>query len=360
MKYLFFDTEAASSKGSSKICEFGYVITNEHFDILAEENILINPNIESKDWDWYVVRKILTYKKKEYESEQIFTSYYEKIKDVLLSVNYIFGHSTINDVKSINDEIRRYGLEHINYDFFDIKKIYDGYAKAKGIGLNQILSNLQIEGDPNIHNAKVDAYNTMLSLKKMVNTLEITIDELITLLPDSKDSTENGVIDSSLNIIKRKKTRVEQLLAENKLLHDKQLNKLYLKYIARMNKRQLVDIDIFKGKRICISLNYEEAHLKEILLIIKTIASYGGKYTRKSSECDIFVVWEEENHADNIRRCSRHEYVIKAIENEKKIEIIQFQSFLDMLNITKKTLLECKIAEFDLYPIYENSMIKAQ
>ena len=35
LKYLFFDLEYANSKGGiNKICEFGYVITNENFDVI--------------------------------------------------------------------------------------------------------------------------------------------------------------------------------------------------------------------------------------------------------------------------------------------------------------------------------------
>ena len=41
MRYLFFDIECAD--GNFKICEFGYVITDESFNILTKKNILINP-----------------------------------------------------------------------------------------------------------------------------------------------------------------------------------------------------------------------------------------------------------------------------------------------------------------------------
>ena len=44
MKYLFFDLEFASSKGDREhICEFGFVVTNEQFDILDRGNFIINP-----------------------------------------------------------------------------------------------------------------------------------------------------------------------------------------------------------------------------------------------------------------------------------------------------------------------------
>ena len=43
MKYLFFDLEYATSKGGNiKICEFGYVVTDENFQILDRDNFIIN------------------------------------------------------------------------------------------------------------------------------------------------------------------------------------------------------------------------------------------------------------------------------------------------------------------------------
>lgn len=77
MKYLFFDLEYATSKGRNiKICEFGYVVTNERFEIIKKGNFIIDPYINRCDWDWRVVKKILTRKVKEYESMPRFDEYY--------------------------------------------------------------------------------------------------------------------------------------------------------------------------------------------------------------------------------------------------------------------------------------------
>ena len=44
MKYLFFDIECSVvSKKAAKICAFGYCLTDEKFDILEKEDLLINP-----------------------------------------------------------------------------------------------------------------------------------------------------------------------------------------------------------------------------------------------------------------------------------------------------------------------------
>ena len=55
MKYLFFDLEFATSRsGILKICEFGYVLTNESFEIIKRDNLIIDPYIAIRDWDYRV------------------------------------------------------------------------------------------------------------------------------------------------------------------------------------------------------------------------------------------------------------------------------------------------------------------
>lgn len=44
MRLLFFDIECANHyNGKGKICEVGYIITDEKFNILARKDIPINP-----------------------------------------------------------------------------------------------------------------------------------------------------------------------------------------------------------------------------------------------------------------------------------------------------------------------------
>ena len=60
MKYLFFDVECASVHRGSKMCSFGYVLTDENLKIIDSKDIMINPNSE---WDWYALEHILAHPK---------------------------------------------------------------------------------------------------------------------------------------------------------------------------------------------------------------------------------------------------------------------------------------------------------
>ena len=163
MKYLFFDLEYATSKGGNiKICEFGYVLTNEKFEILNKGNFIIDPYIHKSDWDWRVVKKILTRKVKEYGSMPRFDKYYFDIKDLINSADYVIGQSLDGYAKALNDECQRYELDSIDFDFYDIKKLYMEYKNTKAeISVDNIMKSFNSQGDERAHDAEADAYNTI-------------------------------------------------------------------------------------------------------------------------------------------------------------------------------------------------------
>lgn len=44
MDYVFFDIECANCiEGQAKICSFGYVVTDEQFDVIEREDLIVNP-----------------------------------------------------------------------------------------------------------------------------------------------------------------------------------------------------------------------------------------------------------------------------------------------------------------------------
>ena len=124
MKYLFFDLEFASSKHGSKICEFGYVITDEKFDVIKRNNLIIDPNIKGADWDYYVLKNILTRSRKEYETKENFEYHYEQINWIIKQADYIFGHTMDSDAKALDDDCKRYNLPSIDFIFYDINRLY--------------------------------------------------------------------------------------------------------------------------------------------------------------------------------------------------------------------------------------------
>ncbi len=212
MKYLFFDCEFASSlKRKEKICEFGYVLVDEKFNVLGAGNFIMNPYIPNNEWDWYALKHVLTRKKEEYLSKPNFPYFYKKILNLLNDADLILGYSVSADVHAVNCEFERYKLTPKDFIFFDIKDLYKEFAKLeKIVSLENALKEQKIYGNPNNHDAEADAYNTMLLAECIENKCDKSLSELLDSCPSSKDQTTNLTIASLLRIEQEKAERKKQ------------------------------------------------------------------------------------------------------------------------------------------------------
>lgn len=366
MKYLFFDCEFASCKdGKEKICEFGYVVVDENFKELYKGNMIINPNIPANEWDYFALKKILTRKKEVYESKYIFPVFYERIAALIKGSDYVFGHSVSSDVHAVNCECERYGLPLLNYEFYDIKEMYKEYNATKSaVSVENIMSDLGIEGDNNKHDAGADAYNTMLELKTMVERLEITVQELIEICPKSKDFISDGKIDSKVRCeqhrIERHKAMMEGDYSDGTnemfILKRHSNKKTFLQFIDNVQPTA-PGKNIFQGKNISISLNYEGTHFKEMMNLVQIIKNEGGTYVLKGSESDIFVTYEAYHEDGTPRFCSRLKYVDIAIGEGKPIKKVTLDEFLSILGITNDELEAMPLPSIDCL-FREDAIIK--
>ena len=76
MKILYYDIESSTGYYGD-ICEFGYLITNERFEILNKENIYIDPNAKFVK---RIQKEILSKEESFYYSQFNFNYFYNKIK----------------------------------------------------------------------------------------------------------------------------------------------------------------------------------------------------------------------------------------------------------------------------------------
>ena len=140
MKYCFFDIECANcfkdNNGVSrgKICEFGYLITDENFNKIESAEYIINPKAP---FDEYVLNNMLAYPKQVYLAAQDYNAFYDKIKRLFELDDVIFiGHTIDADAKYLNDEALRYKKTYFNYKFYDAKYMYSDYSNIKkSVGL---------------------------------------------------------------------------------------------------------------------------------------------------------------------------------------------------------------------------------
>ena len=347
MKYLFFDCEFATSKGGNeKICEFGFVMVDENFNVIMKNNIIINPNIKRDEWDYHVVKKILTRKIYQYEDRLTFPAYYQKIASLINSSDYVLGHSLSGDAHALNSECQRYKLPSLNYEFYDIKEFYKAYnASKKDTSVENIMASLEIKGDVNSHDAEADAYNTMLDLKAMLQKLDMKLPELIEICPNAKDKTNNYLVESRVIAEKQREERRKQMLdgdysdgTNNMLSMRRHCNKrIFAQFLDNVEVTNLGS-GRFKDKKISISINYECKHFKEMMNIVQIVKNEGGKYVSKGDEADIFVTYESFHEDGTPWECNRLKYVKEAIANGASIKIINFNQFLEMLGMSNEEL----------------------
>lgn len=127
MKYLFFDIECAIvSKNSAKICAFGYCLTDEKFSILEKEDILINPQGGFHLTDRKGTQGlVLPYKYDDFKKYPTFCEKAKKIYTLLQDEDtLVAGHATMNDVKYLNLESKRFALPSFAFSFADTQFVY--------------------------------------------------------------------------------------------------------------------------------------------------------------------------------------------------------------------------------------------
>ncbi len=179
MNYLFFDIECGrcEKKGKGFICEFGFVVCDEEFNLLKKEHIMINPDCE---FDKFALENILQYTKEEYESHPLFPRFYKKIKRVLVEEEpCVVGHTTSLDFGYIKSECERYNLLIIERDYFDIRIPFKVLQKQPHYSsLENMMQILGLETSGKMHNALTDAFATYLVCKELSKIHSLTLKEL--------------------------------------------------------------------------------------------------------------------------------------------------------------------------------------
>lgn len=195
MKYLFFDIECANcDHGKGKICSFGYALTNENFDILESEDILINP-----DAPFHLTGRrdkrdiVLGYSQEEFLASPKFPAFYDKIFSLILDKDILpIGYAVVNDVNFLQSECERYALVMPDFEYFDVQLIYSDFKGVKGVvGLERA----SIEFGAVIKESHVsvdDATNTMLIAKGICEKLEIPFSEVLELSYRAKGEIKGG------------------------------------------------------------------------------------------------------------------------------------------------------------------------
>ncbi len=189
MNYLFFDIECGKSDkgGVGYICEFGYLLTDENFSTLSKGHFMINPDHQ---FDWYVVKNILQYPKKDYLKQPLFSHFYQQISDILTAPNQIvIGHTTCEDYAHIHSECRRYKFPLIEFEYFDIREPFQVLNNDdKFERLEDMVPRLGLTVSGKLHDASIDAIATMLVCKELCSRHNLKIMDFLSLKMPHKNA----------------------------------------------------------------------------------------------------------------------------------------------------------------------------
>ena len=291
MKYLFFDIECSVvSKTAAKICAFGYCLTDAQFHILEKEDILINPQGGFHLTDRKGTQGlVLPYEYVKFKKFPTFLEKADKIYALLQDKDtLVAGHATMNDVKYLNFESKRFSLPSFCFDFADTQFVYMNKIGefSRQFGLGVIAQELGVEFTA--HRAVDDAYATMKIAEAMCKDAGLNFPHLLEKYKIQKGRIENyEITQTTSDALIAYKKEVERRKEE------RERAKVAFHVFVDKEKRRRAKDGVLKGKSVCFS-HPLELDLPLAKALVKQIFACGGFLTYRAEECDMYVCFENE------------------------------------------------------------------
>lgn len=303
MRILSYDIESTTgSHSDGSMCTFGYVISNENFDVIEQKDIVMKPFTRR-----YETRIKLHYEKEFIKKQPRFTTYYDEIKALFDSADLIIGFSVSNDVEFLNNACNLYKLPKITYNFADVQLLYKTVNKRPNMqGLEGIANELSIEYLA--HRSDEDARVTLLVLKHLCKQEGLSVNELF-----RKFHITLGVNDEN-----------ETTPCTNGTYTHKEINYLITDFIDknRRHSRRYKGGLSFKTFAFCDKIRYGDIDL--FRKIIKRIYELNGKIGQiESSNNFVYIDGEVTDKEKNALQSRNH--------GRKRISEITLDKLLEML-----------------------------
>ena len=139
MKFLFFDIECSNCFNNvGKMCEFGYVLTDENLKTITSDDIPMSPGKGSGSRFNLKGRKHekdleLAYEYEFYYAQPEFPAFYNRIKKLMEDPDTIcFAYSMENDLAHIYNSCKRYKKPPLKFDCYDVQMLVARYLEREG------------------------------------------------------------------------------------------------------------------------------------------------------------------------------------------------------------------------------------
>lgn len=311
MRYVFFDIECADG-GKGSICSFGYVITDECFNELESNDLVINPESKFRLAGRSKNPEILfAYTEEEFKKAPSFPHFYQKIRALLEREDQlVIGHSVQDDVNFLCKACERYKMPALKFRFLDSQSLYaQVFEKSGQIGLDRACEEFSVEKPVDIHKSEEDARATMRVVERICASKHV---ELRQYEKDHRIWGETQDFKIFCSYIHPNKTMFQTFL-EN--IHPK-------------NERP----QTFANICVSVSMAIEQPRGAQIYHLVQMIVDAGGSYTRVASQCDVFVTLGSKEG----RICKRTKTAHEARRGGRRIEFITLDELLKRLNLTKQ------------------------
>lgn len=313
MKYLFFDIECSNCfNGVGKMCEFGYVLTDENFKVIKKDDIPMSPGKGEGSRFHLRGRKNerdleLAYDYSYYLSQSEFPHFYDHIKTLVEDKDTIcFAYSMDNDIPHLYHACTRYKLDPFNYECYDVQKLVASYLEKKGqMSLKKAC--LQIVGPSSMvklieHLSRDDAEMERLIFEAICVLKNISSKDL---LEKSQFARTNSV--EYMNHLKERGQR-KRLKSKGHDLYNS---------LAIPNSE--LDKEEYKGKRYNISGELK-CDYDSLSTVIDLIKQNGGVLINKISKTDFFIAKDDKNK----------EEILKNFKYPFEGKVITHKEFLEM------------------------------
>lgn len=314
MNFLFFDIECAIvTKNTAKICAFGYVLCDEKFNIIKKEDLLVNPlgsfHLTDRKGDKGIV---LPYSYEEFRNHPPFPKVYNFLKSLLEDKdNIVLGHSTMNDVKYLNLETKRFKLPPFKFSFSDSQLLY---MALKGdyshqMGLESIAKDLGVDFTP--HRAADDAYATMRVVEAMCNAGGCDYFTLAQTLGITDGTIKNYIITPPVSA-GAKKYHENLAVAKRESLNKR------IKFFNYVSRKKIKRGGKFYGKVFTFSREIEENYELAGALADK-IYSLGGTYSQHVTHSNYYIAYNGDETPRTQTARSRENVVVTDVDGLEKI-----------------------------------------
>ncbi len=317
MKYLFFDIECSSvSKTAAKICAFGYCLTDEQFNIIEKEDILINPqggfHLTDRKGEQGLV---LPYSYGEFKKYPTFPQKAEKIYALLEEKQtLVVGHAAMNDVKYLNLESKRFSLPSFSFAFADTQFIYMNTIGeySRQFGLGAIAQELGVSFTA--HRAVDDAFATMKVAQALCEKHSLSLPDLIEKYEITLGKIENYEITQSDSVAFSKFKEERERAKE-----EREKARAQFHIFADRAKRRRAKDGALKNKTVCFSHAVELETERAQTLLVRAFAQ-AARLTYRAEECDLYICFAGESGG---RLKSAQERGARVLTPEEFAEILE-------------------------------------